>query len=501
MTDTIEIQNPGPIEGTFEIDLSTGPGVYEFRGARGSGKSTCISSIDWLAGHKVDVTLHDGAVSGKVTGFGVVAPIGGRKRRKGDLEVDTIDAERFSIVDLIDPQGKSPEVRDATAIKALAVLSGVQPDPSLYYDLAGGQTAFDELGVAVSDDPVMLATRVKKAYDELARRATATAESEARHAVPLEHVPEGVDISQSSDLEELGQLRDAARDELQRLKSERESGLETEAEAVKARNELGGLVADYSGPESDEAETELKTIEAEGVAAREQVEKLERELEKARDVVDACKVRYSAAKRTLEAATSHEAAVKQLEAVAAKSVEYPDEAAIGEATQNVEAATTEYDNGIRIRDTKENLRKAETHRAAEAAAAAKADEAKNKAGEVFDVFARSLNTQHLKIETVDGKPRLFVEHKRRGKTLFDRVNGLSDGERVDFTLRELLPHIESPGLLPIPQRVWQDLQPSDRAALHELAVENGLYLFGAQVDDGALRVNFLGDGVSHEEAA
>jgi len=88
---------------------------------------------------------------------------------------------------------------------------------------------------------------------------------------------------------------------------------------------------------------------------------------------------------------------------------------------------------------------------------------------------------------------LFVEHPRRGKTLFDRVNGLSDGERVDFTLRELLPHIKSPGLLPIPQRVWQDLQPTDRKDLHALAVDKGLYLFGAQVDDGELRVSFLGD--------
>ena len=66
----IELTSGGPIEGTFPIDLSPGPGVYEFRGKRGSGKTTCISSIDLLAGHKVDVTLHDGAISGKVEGFG-----------------------------------------------------------------------------------------------------------------------------------------------------------------------------------------------------------------------------------------------------------------------------------------------------------------------------------------------------------------------------------------------------------------------------------------------
>lgn len=118
----------------------------------------------------------------------------------------------------------------------------------------------------------------------------------------------------------------------------------------------------------------------------------------------------------------------------------------------------------------------------------------NKAAKVFECLAQSLNTKYLQILPVDGNPRLFVKHPTRGRTAFDQVNGLSDGERVDFTLKELLPYIESPGLLPIPQRVWQDLQPSDREELHALAVEKGLYLFGAQVDDGDLRVAFYGNG-------
>jgi len=70
---------------------------------------------------------------------------------------------------------------------------------------------------------------------------------------------------------------------------------------------------------------------------------------------------------------------------------------------------------------------------------------------------------------------------------------LQEQEEARERLRELLPHIKSPGMLPIPQRVWQDLQPLDRVNLHRLAVENGLYIFGAQVDDGALRVIYLGE--------
>lgn len=494
--DTIDVTGGGPIEGTFSIDLSPGPGVYEFRGARGSGKTTLISSIDWLAGHKVDVTLHDGALSGKVEGFGVVAPIGGRKRRKGDFDLDTIDAEKFSLTDLIDPPGKTPEVRDAHAIKALAVLSEAKADPKLYYELAGGQPAFDSLGIAPTDDPVLLATRVKQAYDKLARDRLNTAEAESRHAIPLEHIPDDLDMSQSWDMESLVVTRDQARDELQGLKTTRENGLAKEKGIVQAKERLAKLGSEYSGPTIEEAETARQAAIDNGTAATTKVEKLERELEKAHAAVKACKTQYLAANSTYEAAKSHTSAVEELRGIVSENVIYPSESAVTDAEKAVEETTIAYTQGIRIRDVRQNQEKAQAHRKAATSAEHAADEARNKASQVFDILAQSLNTHHLSIQTVDGNPRLFVQHPKRGKTAFDRINGLSDGERVDVTLRELLPHIESPGLLPIPQRVWQDLQPTDRRSLHKLAIEKQLYLFGAQVDDGELRVVYLGNAES-----
>jgi len=489
----IDITCAGPIEGTFSIDLSKGPGVYEFRGARGTGKTTCISSIDWLAGHRVDVTLHDGAVSGKVEGFGVVAPIGGRKRRKGDFDLDTIDAEKFSLGDILDPQGKTPEVRDATRIKAIASLSEVKADPKLYYDLTGGQVQFDAMGIAPTDDPVTLATRVKAAFDKQAREKQLTAEAEAQHAVPLEHVPDGLDLSQSSDLDQLCRERDEARDEFQRLKSARESGLAKEAEIVSARERLQTVESAYHGPTVAEATKAQDAIVLKGKQATARLTELEREIEKARATVEACKQEYTAARATCEAAKSHEAAIEELRAVASQPAEYPTEEQIASIGEAVEANTVAYSQGMRIHDAKQNQSRAKAHRKAEQEALRAAEEARNKAARVFDLLAQSLKTVHLRIQLVDGNPRLFVQHPKRGRTAFDSVNGLSDGERVDYTLRELLPHIESPGLLPIPQRVWQDLQPSDRAALHALAVEKGLYLFGAQVSEGELRVVHLGN--------
>ena len=490
---SIDITNPGPIEGVFSVDLSKGPGAYEFRGARGTGKTTCISSIDWLAGHKVDVTLHDGAASGKVEGFGVVAPIGSRKRRKAEFEIDTIDAEKFSLTDLIDPPGKTAEVRDAHAIKALAVLSEAKADAAVYYDLAGGQAAFDALGIQETSDPVLLATRVKRAYDKLAGERENTAKSEAAHAAPLEHIPDGLDMTQSADLAELGSVRDEARDTLQRLTTERENGIAKEAEAGEAMERLETLRTEYSGPTVEDADAARQKAADACTAARELVDALQKELDKAMAAVEACRTEYRAAASTYDAAKSHRAALVEVTAIANQTVAYPEESAIERAGADVEEATEAYNRGVQLRDVHHNQAKAKAHREAEDNAAKEAAIARKKAGQVFDILAQSLHTKHLKIQSVDDNPRLFVEHPRRGKTLFDRVNGLSDGERVDFTLRELLPHIKSPGLLPIPQRVWQDLQPTDRKDLHALAVDKGLYLFGAQVDDGELRVSFLGD--------
>ncbi len=497
---TIDVTNPGPIEGTFPIDLSPGPGVYEFRGARGSGKSTLISSIDWLAGHKVDITLHDGALSGKVEGFGVVAPIGGRKRRKGECELDTIDAEKFSLTDLIDPPGKTPEVRDATAIKALAVLSGAKADPALYYHLAGGPTHFDELGIPLTLDPVLLATRVKSAFDKEAKAKQNTADAEAGHAAPLEVVPDGLDMSLSSDLSELGETRDTARDDFNRLTSERDAGITKEGEVAEAKERLTAVQSKYKGLPVTDAQSQVDATRERLAEAKRDVERLEVQLTAALKVCDSRMAQTDLDSQKLATAQQQAAVVKELQAIALQSVDYPEASAIEEAGVAVEEATEAYDQGIRIRDAKQNQIKAKAHRDTEKEADKEAASARNKAGEVFDILAKSLHTTHLQIKSVDGNPRLFVEHPKRGLCAFDRVNGLSDGERVDFTLRELLPHINSPGLLPIPQRVWQDLQPADRKRLHVFAVEKKLYLFGAQVDDGPLRVVFLGDANSVDEA-
>ncbi len=490
----IDVIEGGPIEGTFTINLTPGYGAYEFRGKRGSGKSTCIASLDLLAGHKVDLTLHDGALSGKVEGFGVVAPIGGRKRRKGEMELDTIDSEKFSLTDILAPQGKTPEVRDATRIKAIASLSDTKADPTLYYDLCGGPSKCRDMGLAPTNDPVVLATRIKAAFDKAATQAQRTADAEAKHAAPLEHVPDDLDMAAESDLTVLGKARDKARDTAQGMRTDRENGQAAERKAAEAKTSVGTAEAAYEGPAVVDANKAYVAASDTLIAARKARERHDSALRVAEENERAAEVACNAKREAREAAASHASAISGWRnTIDAGKLDFPDEEGIANAEKSVDAATEAYNQGIRIRDVKQNQIRAKAHRGAANEAEKEAAAARNKAGEVFDILAQSLNTKHLEIKSVDGNPRLFVQHPKRGRCAFDRVNGLSQGERVDFTLRELLPHIKSPGLLPIPQECWQDLQPSDRKNLHNLAVERGLYIFGAQIDDFELRVVYLGD--------
>jgi hypothetical protein len=488
----IEAKAAGPIEGVFEIDLSPGFGAYQLCGGCGTGKTTMLNSIDLLAGHKTEITLHDGELEGHVTGWGVTVPIGSRKRRKGEMELDCL-SEKFTPSDVIDPDGQTPEVRDARRIKALASLSGSKADESVYHELVGGQKGFAALGTQGTDDPVTLATRIKEKLDSVAREKTREAETEAGYAAPLSAVPEGLDMSASSDLNALVNERDNYRDaRVEQLEAVR-FGSEREDEIMRAIGKLDELQFSYDGPTVADAEAALIKTAAEHLAACNRTRELQAKLTEAEQDEFSADHANEVALAYRDTAIQHEVAIRTVTETAEATVSYPDEATLAVMETKVNEATERYNVGVRVRDVKRNQTAAKTHRDAAETASKAAAVAKNKASKVFDLLANSIQLKHITIQPLDGSPRLFVDHPKRKRCLFDQVNGLSDGERVDWTLRELLPHLKSPGLLPVPQRVWQDLQPADRMNLHKLAVERELYLFGAQVDDGPLRVEYLGE--------
>jgi hypothetical protein len=489
METELKLTNVGPIEGSFAVELQ-GPGLYELRGTKGTGKSSILSALDLLSGHKVDLTVHDGELSGSVEGFGVVAPIASRKKRRGELEVDVLDSERFELADLIDPAGKTPAVRDAARIKALASLAGVRSDPSVYYELVGGQEEFEQLGVSEAKDPVVLANRVKQALEGSARTLESVVDSESGHATACREAARGVDLGAPCDQQELGRAVEDAIGDLHRLQEQQRAGVEAQSALQLAREKLERAEKSYDGPSTEDAEFEMAKQKSTLDKCQQKVADLKAQLVEAEKQQLAQEHTVKAASDAIRLAKQHnEDIAGWKETVERPVVDVVDDEQVTKAREAVESAKDRMSDGVRVREAQAANARADEHAKQANRARKKAESLRSAAGSVFGVLARQVGADPITIESVDQEPRLVVRHPKRGKTLYDKVNGLSDGERVRYSIEALLPHVNSPGLFALPQRVYQDLPPADRAWLAEYAEEKGIFIFGAQVDDGQLSMH------------
>jgi len=495
---TIQIENAGPIAGSFVIDLSEGPGLYELSGSKGTGKSTVLSSISLLAGHKTQITVHDGELAGSVHGFGVTAPIASRKRRHGELEVNTIDSEKFDLVDLISPPQKTAETRDATRIKALASLSGLLLAPADFYGIAGGRERYDDLAIADTDDAITLAGRVKQAMESRARTLESIADVEDGHAKGLAFSYEDIDDSEECDADTLADAAERAASEVVLLEELVRSHATSANRAKDANESLRVQAEAYKGPTLAEALAAVEKASSSYNAQLDKVDELNVELAEAEKLAETLRQDVLFRRGKFEAAEQHESTIEAWEAtiLAAGKIERPSEDSLEKAIIARQLARSAQERGAKIRDAAKAKQRADHHIAKRDESIKQALAFRLAAREVWDILASKMQTTHLRIESVDGYPRLVVTHPTRGKCFFDQVNGLSDGERVRVAIDELLPKIPRPGLVDLPQRVYQDLPPADRRELQLFAKSAGLYLFGAQVTDGELRVTrYAGIGV------
>jgi len=484
----VKLTNVGPIEGEFQIALN-GPGLYELRGSKGQGKTTVLSALGLIAGHKVSLTVHDGELSGSVSGFGVVAPVGSRKRPKGKCDVDVMDSERFDLVDLIDPDGKTAETRDAVRIKALATLCNLSLAPKDFHPLIGGQQQFERLGVAPTEDPVLFANRVKAAFDGLAKQREDYSKTERGHERGLLDQVADIDVTGEADSEILAQVMEKATSDLATLLQRDESASREKARREVCKQKLAEARAAYQGPDPDVALAVVEDYCRETEKAVLRVRELEQLLAESRETLAVAQGNEREARERLERAEQHQRDIAHWEVtLRADGTMKPTYQEIEAARAAKEKARHAQEQGVRIRDAQKAREAAERHKAAAIEALTESKEYRSAASQVFGILTRKLKTKVIRIENIDDAARLVVDHPVRGKTLYDKVDGLSDGERVRAAIDELLPLLKSPGLFPVPQRTYQDLPPADRKELAAYAREKDLYVFGAQVTDGELTV-------------
>ncbi len=303
---TVSIKSIGPIASKFTLDLSAGPGVYVARAGKGEGKSTlirCVLSI--LLGKPQDLSVTDNCLEGSVSGFGRELPIGKGRRVRGDLEVGTLESEKFSLIDVIDPAGVGDDTKDARRILALASLCGVKADASIYYDLFGTKQAFESIVAASdlkTDDPVVLAKRIKRRLDDRAREMESLAEHEMGHARGCEDSLAGIDLAGPCDRDELDAAADAAVMRETGLKAQAATAARAAKEVAAARENLAALESGYDGPTSRQAAEKLADAVKQQAAAVETVKRIEAELSKAKAEAALAEQRYRAAMSAAEAA-------------------------------------------------------------------------------------------------------------------------------------------------------------------------------------------------------
>ena len=493
----IETSNVGPITGQFAVDLD-GAGVYELRGRKGTGKSTLIRCVESLiTGHAVDLTVSDGELDGNVKGFGRIVPIGNRKRAKGEFEAEALDSERFGISDITDPPVKDPAKADAHVIKALASLTRAVADPTAYYPLVGGREQFEALVTKAkteTDDPVLLASRIKECFDAAARLAESQSNTETGHAQSCQEAAQGIDLEGESDSKKLALAAEQAARDAQRVYDAGKAADLATKTAAEARAKLETARKGYKGKASLVAKADWNAAKQARHAAEIDLDKAQKALEAAKAALSVATTAEETAEDAFNAAEQHVTLIEQLNNLIAsqEAITKPTDEQASEASQRLAAARLAQENGVRIRDARKSLEKAQRHLDAAQEAANRAEQLRNAARATFDVLTRSVHLAGLKIESVDGNPRLIVEHpNRKGrKTLFSE---LSDGERTLAALRLLTTFLTGksdgrPIVFPISQRLWQDLPNSDRKAIDAEARARGIFVFAGLVDDGPLRV-------------
>jgi ABC-type dipeptide/oligopeptide/nickel transport system ATPase component len=467
-TDQITITNIGPIE-NVSIPAPLPGKIIVLLGRNGTGKTTALQHVSRAVdkGDKMKGNLRDGQVSGAVQVFGATLTVTSSTKRKGDLQVETLDG-KFNISDLIDPQIQDPAAADASRIKALVTMANVLPCPDLFWHLVGGRDVFEKIvgkTAIESKDLVTMAERIKRDFETEARREEDRASLAEGRGLGAKNAASGVDTSAESDATVLGEALKQAIQRESRLQAEQRAAEQARDAVQLARDQLADAEADYMGPTVAEALEREVTAKSRTEASERIVQELEMALQDARRILQLDCQALANAISNRKSAESHEAAMQtwrqQLDAVLPAE---PSPEELADATEQVKACNLASDQGAVIRRAKEQLAEAEKHLATANDHRKRAlilrDAAKGTDDVLSDIVARSGSA--LRVEG----GRLTLDTDKRGKTFFHE---LSAGERARISVDIGIASMPSTknGFIILKQEIWEGLDPLNRAALRE----------------------------------
>lgn len=487
---SVSVKNVGPID-DLEIPCPTDGGCVVLRGRNGSGKSTALEAIRTAAGGKGKLSARDGSDRGTVAAFGATITVAASQRRKGVAEVQSLEG-RGDVSDLVDPQIADEAKADAARIRTMVALSGRQLRGADFEQIVDGPLRV-QIGALPADDPLEVASRVKRRIEDAARQHEQRAQDAAARAAAYVAQNQGVDVTAPHDADELTEAYAVARGKVSALEAAIEPTKRVAAQVAAARQKLAEMntLEDYHRAISqDQANASTQTeylVEAENMAAE-----LEATISESQAHLRHVRIQIAEKKHSLEIYAANMSRLEseiqlrqQLEATAAQQVATIDESKLTAARQAALEAQAAITRGNQVREA---IARAEMAAAEEEQAAASNREAhklRTAAGQVDKVLSGVVSDLCAAIRIEDG--RLVVD-TTRGRTLFAE---LSHGERWRMALDYAIAVVGRGGVLVCPQEAWEGLDPANRQAVAEQLHGSGVVMFTAAADVGPIVAEVL----------
>lgn len=461
----------------LSLEIPEDGGIVVLQGRNGRGKSTAIKAIQSALTGSGSLEANDKALSGSVEAFGVTITVGKSTRRKGKLEVESLEG-KLSLGDLIDPMLKTPEAADAKRIKALVTLSGAEASPAMFESLLGPNelSTLCRSDTLKQTDLVAMAEAIKRDLDGEARREEDAAQKAEGVALGATNAIGDIDITQESNAETLQADLEAKLSAEMNLAARVKANQDAVAAAAAAQQEIQNQEDSYGGPSLEECTSEVAKAKEHCQITQNAVAEAERVLAQARNDFESARHTLSLAISQQKDAERHEKTIAAAKAALQATIpEAPCAEELEAAKAATQAARDALERGTLIRQALQHItaRDEATSKAkAHAKKAAMLREAGKGTDDVLSGVVQKLGTS---LRVVSGR---LVLDTHRGETYY---HDLSDGERAKIAIEIAISVVGEGGIITLDQRIYEGIDPVNRKELSTLLKSRKATMLTAEV--------------------
>lgn len=473
---TIHVQNVGP-NVDVTIPVPEKGGIVVFRGPNDIGKTELTRAVDCCLTGRGKLTSRDGATGGRVEGYGIRLNVGkSRTTRTGELEVESLEG-KLDISDLVDPGLKDQVAADARRIKALVQLVKAEADPKLFDELIGDGQSLIKPDTFETEDLVEMARRVKRDLEAGAQAAETAAAQANDKARALREASANVDLTAPSDQTELQNELEAALQAQAAIKQRLATADQVLDRAAKGRAVLKDAETAYEGLTVQVATEREAEAKADVVSAETSLREAEEALRLAKTRHDKACTYATICTKDRQAAEAHERNMAGWrEAVAAaEGIDNPSGKDISDAALRVEAARAANEQGVLIRQAKQQADAALAQQQAGGRHTKAAEKLRNAARGTDDVLSGVVAKLNCPLRVEGG--RLVTETRRGKSTAFCE---LSMGARYGIVIPLAIAAVGRGNAFTLKQEAFEGLDFSNRTMIAQLLEDAGVTLFTAE---------------------